>query len=219
VTGDHAASGSFDILALEGVADIEHSEVVCSELLRVEQDADLAGLAAVQRDAADAVYGLDGAADLLIGNFGQLAAADGTADEQRQDRVRLRVLFGDDGWQCIAWKPTDGGGHFFANVLRGAVNVALENEGASNVGEAFAGVDGDFVNAADRRDCVFERENDARDDFFGRGAGQLDINVDGGGIGFGKKIHSEAAVGKRAKRDEKRDQHHGEDGILDASFG
>ncbi len=49
--------------------------------------------------------------------------------------------------------------------------------------------------------------------------GKLDVDVDGGGIGFGKEIYGEAAVGKRAQRHKKSDKHHGEDGILYACFG
>ncbi len=45
--GDHAAAGGFDIFALERVAYIEDGEIVRGEFLRVEEDADLAGLAAV----------------------------------------------------------------------------------------------------------------------------------------------------------------------------
>ena len=128
-------------------------------------------------------------------------------------------MLGNYGRQRVARKTIYRSRYFFANVLGGAVDIALEDERAGDVGVAFAGVNGDFIDAADARDSVFEGENDASDDFFGRRAGQLDVNVDGGGIGFGKKINGEAAIRKRAERHKKSDKHHGEDGILYACFG
>ena len=128
-------------------------------------------------------------------------------------------MFGDDGRQSFARQSINGGGYFFANILGGAVDIAFEDEGAGDVGVAFAGVNGDFIDAADAGDGVFERKNDTGDDFFGRRAGQLDVHVDCGGIGFGKEIYGEAAIRKRAQRHKKSDKHHGEDGILYACFG
>ncbi len=128
-------------------------------------------------------------------------------------------MLGDYRRQSVAREAIHCGGYFFADVLGGAVDVAFEDEGAGDVGKTFAGVDGDFVDAADARDGVFEREDDAGDDFFGRGAGELDIDVDCGRIGFGEKINGKTAIGKCAEGDQKCDEHHGEDGILYAGFG
>ncbi len=80
-------------------------------------------------------------------------------------------MLGDDRRQRVAREAIYGGGYFFADVLGGAVDIAFEDERARDVGKTFAGVDGDFVNAADAGDGVFERKNDAGDNFFGRGAG------------------------------------------------
>ena len=73
--GDHAAARRFDVFALQRFAHIEDGEIVRSELLRVEQHADLPLLPAVQVNAADSIHGLNGAPHLLVGNLGQLAAA------------------------------------------------------------------------------------------------------------------------------------------------
>ena len=216
---NHTAAGRFDVFALEGVADVEDGEIVGSKLLRVEEDANLACLAAVEFDTADAIDSLNGAADLLVSNFGQLAAADRAADEQRQDWIRLRILLGDDRRQRVARKAIYRGRYFFADILSGAVDITFEDEGAGDVGIALAGIDGDFIDAAYARDGVFERENNAGDDFFGSGAGLLNVYVDRGGIGFGKKIYGEAAIRKRAQRHEKSDKHHRENWILYACFG
>ena len=81
--GNHAAAGRFDIFACEGVAHIKHREVVRGQFLRVEQNANLALLPAVELDAADAVDRLDRAAHLLVGNFRQFAAAERAAHQQR----------------------------------------------------------------------------------------------------------------------------------------
>ena len=54
-TGDHAAARRLDVFALQRVAHIQHGEVVGGEFLRVEQNANLARLPAVQVHAAHAV--------------------------------------------------------------------------------------------------------------------------------------------------------------------
>jgi len=79
----------------------------------------------------------------------------------------LRILLGDDGRQRVAREAIYRGGYFFANVLRGAIDVAFEDEGAGDVSKTFAGVDSDFVNAAYRLNSVLERQDNASDDFFG----------------------------------------------------
>src|SRR5262249_27387297 len=155
----------------------------------------------------------------FIGNFGQFAASERAADEQSEDGIGLRVLLGDDGGQSVAREAADGGGNFFANVLSSAFDVPLENESASDIGVAFAGINGNFVDAADGRDGVCKRKNGAGDDFFGSGAGEIDVDIDGRWIGFGEEIDGEAAVRKDAEGHEKSDEHHGEDRILDADFG
>ena len=185
-TGNHASARSFNVFAAEGVAHIEDREVVRGKLLRVEQNANLPRLPSVQVDAADAIDGLDGAADLLVSDLCQFTAAERAGDQHGHDGIGLRVLLGHYGRQSIARQAIGCGGDFFANVLRRAFDVALKNEGAGDFREAFGGVDSDFVDAAHRRDGVFERKNHAGDDLLGRRARELHLHVYGGGVGFRK---------------------------------
>src|SRR6266568_4041940 len=46
--GNHAAAGSLDVLPLQGCAHVQHGNIVRSQLLRIEQNADLPALPAVQ---------------------------------------------------------------------------------------------------------------------------------------------------------------------------
>ena len=121
-----------------------------SQFLRIEQHANLAALPAVQIDAADAIDGLDGAADLLVRDLCEFTAAERAGDQHGHNGIGLRVLLGDYGRQSIARQAIGCGGDFFANVLRRAFDVALKNEGAGDFREAFGGVDSDFVDAAHR---------------------------------------------------------------------
>ena len=65
------AAGNLDVLRDDGVADLGHRQAVRVQLLDVDDDVDLAGAAAGQADLADAVDGLDGAGDLLVGELGE----------------------------------------------------------------------------------------------------------------------------------------------------
>ena len=65
------AARNLDVLRDDGVADLGHRQAVRVQLLDVDDDVDLAGAAAGQADLADAVDGLDGAGDLLVGELGE----------------------------------------------------------------------------------------------------------------------------------------------------
>src|SRR4029078_8761964 len=65
------AAGDLDVLGDDGVAHALDRAPVRVQLLDVEDDVDLAGLAARDGDFADAVDGFDAAADLLVGALGQ----------------------------------------------------------------------------------------------------------------------------------------------------
>src|SRR5579859_438381 len=218
-TGNHSPARRFDIFALQSVAHVKHSEIVSGQFLRIEQNAYLTRLSAVELNAADAIHCLDRPTDLLVRDLGQFAATDWTAYEQGQNRVGLRVLLGDDGRERVARQAIHCGGYFFPDILRRAVDVAFQNERASNVRKTFAGVDGDFVDATYRRDSVLKWQHHPSNDLFGRSSRQLNIDVNCGRIGFRKKIDGQTTVRKRAQRHEKSDQHHGKDGILYAGFG
>ena len=57
----------------KALAHIEHGEIVGSQLLRIQQYANLPRLAALQIDATHAVDRLNRPPHLLVGDFGQLA--------------------------------------------------------------------------------------------------------------------------------------------------
>ncbi len=209
----------FDIFPLQGVAHVQHGKIVRGKFLGIEQYADLPGLSAIQLHAAYAVDGLDRPPHLFVGDFRQLPAAHWPAHQQGEDRVGLRVELGDDRRQRVTRQAVDGAGDFLANILRRAINVTFQHKRAGDVGKALERVHIDFVDSADRGNGVFERQYDAGHDLFGSRSWQSHFDVDGGRISLGKKVDGESAVGKRAQRYQKSDQHHREYGILDASFG
>src|SRR5262249_1104379 len=119
----------------------------------------------------------------------------------------------------VARQAIDGAGYFFSNIMRRAINIALQHKRAGHVRKPFEGINVDFVNAAHRRNGVFERQNHSRYNFFGSGARQTYFNVDGGRIRFGEEIDGKSAVGERPQRHKKSNQHPRENGILDARLG
>ena len=72
------------------------------KLLRIQQYADLPALPSIELDAAYPIHRLNGATHLLVRNFGQLAAAHRTANKERHDGIRLRILLGDDWRKRVA---------------------------------------------------------------------------------------------------------------------
>src|SRR5207302_1275025 len=180
---------------------------------------DLAALSAIEIDTANSIHGLNGATHLLVGDFGQFAAAHRAADEKRHDGIRLRIQLGNDGRKGVARQPVNSSGNFFTDVLCSALDVAFKDKRAGNIGKAFEGIDGDFVNAAHRRDGIFQRQDHTCNDLFRGRSRQPDFHVYSGRVGFGKKVDGQAPVGEHTQRHEKRNQHHREDGILYAGFG
>src|SRR6266478_373048 len=216
--GDHAPAWRFDVLALQSGAHIEDSKIVGGELLRIQQHTNLPALPAVEIDTADSVHGLDGAADLFVGDFSQLAPAHGAAHEKSHDGVRLRILLGNDGRKRISRQAANCARHFFSNVLSGALDIALEHKSTGNIRIALERPNIDFIDAADGRDSILEGQDHSSNNLFGSGSGQLYFHVHGGGVGLGKKINGQAPVRKRAQRHKEGNQHHRENGILYAGF-
>src|SRR5260370_31264323 len=189
------------------------------QLLGIQEDSNLTALPTVEFAAAACVDGLNGAAQLFVGDCGEFAATHGAAHEKRHDGIGMRILFGYDGGKGVARQPVYRSRDLFTDVLCRTLDVALEHKGAGDVRKTLEGIDADFVNAANGRDGVFERQDDSGDHLFRSGAGKAYCDVDGCGIGFGKKVNGQAAVAKHAKGDEKRNQHHRQDALLYASFG
>ena len=147
--GNHAPAWRFDVLALQSRTHVKDSKIVSGELLDIQQNSNLPGLAAVQIDAANSVHGLNDPTDLFVGDLGQFAAAHGAAHEESHDGIRLRILLGDDWRKSVARQAGNSSGNFFTDVLSRALDVALKHEGTSNVSKAFEGPYVDLINAAD----------------------------------------------------------------------
>src|SRR5260221_1252492 len=165
--GDHAPTRAFDVFPLQRRAHTQDGETMRGQLLRVQQDANLPPLSAVQLDAANSVHGLNSAAHLLVGDLGQFAAAHRATDQECHDWVRLRVLLGDDWRKGVARQSVDSPGNLFTNVLSGTFDVALQHKRARNFGKALEGPDADFVDTADGGDGVLERQDHAGHNLFG----------------------------------------------------
>src|SRR5258707_12330805 len=132
-----------------------------SKLLGIQEDSNLTALPTIEFDAADSVHGLNGAAHLFVGDFGEFAATHGAAHEKRHDGIGLRILLGDDGGKGVARQPVYRSRDLFTDVLCRTLDVALEHKGAADVRKTLEGIDADFVNAANARAVVVERHDDS----------------------------------------------------------
>ena len=131
----------------------------------------------------------------------------------------MRVELGDNRRQSVAGQAVDRAGHFLANILRSTFDIAFQHKRAGNVRKAFEGINVDFVNPTDGGDGIFERQNHSGYDLFGSRPRQPHFDVYGSGVCFGKKVNGQPTVGEGSEGHEKSNQHHREDGILDAGFG
>ena len=101
---------------------------------------------------------------------------------------------------------------------RVTINFTLERERDVRVALILVRVRPQLVDAADRVDGLFDPLGDLRLDFFGAGAGQLDLDVDVRRIGLRHQVEAEILVRERAEHDERGRHHDGEDRTLDADL-
>ena len=159
------------------------AQVVGVQLVEIHKDVDLPVLPAADVDAADAVHGLERAADLLVGDLGELAHGPVAADGECDDGVAVRIGFRDGRRQHVRRQLAHRLLYFFANVFRRLADVALQDEGDDDVGGAFGDHGAHLLDAADGGDGFLERHDDLRGDFFRARARQSHAHVHGGRIG------------------------------------
>src|SRR5215470_13925426 len=76
----------------------------------------------------------------------------------------------------------------------------------------------EFVNAADGRKSLFDRQHYLRDHLFRLSAGQEHADEDSRGIGLREEIDSQVAEREYSEHDQKADEHYRKDGALNANF-
>ena len=175
--------------------------------------------AAADIDAADAVHGFERAADLLVGDFGELAdravAADGQGDDGIAVGIRLwrRSAAARSAAACACACDTFSRTSSDASPMsRSSTKVTMMLALPSRHHRAH------LVDAADRGDRFFERQDDLRRDFFRTGARQSHAHVHGRRIGAREQIDAEVHEAEHSQNDQEEDQHEGEDRPLDADF-
>src|SRR5262249_28587988 len=138
------AARDLDVLGDDGVADLRNRQAVRVQLLDVHDDVNFTGAAAGNGDLADAVDRLDGARDLLVGDFSQRPQTEAVGrDHDRHDRIGVRIDLGNDRRQQLGRHHLDRAGHFFTHVVDGLIEVPLEHEADGDVAAAFADAGGD----------------------------------------------------------------------------
>src|SRR5262249_1451570 len=102
--------------------------------------------------------------------------------------------------------------------LRCLLDLALEDELNCDLRGCLSGSDAKLVYSADRRNCLFDRENALGDHLFRRGTRKSQADEDGGWIGLGEEVDAEIAKREDPEPDKKPDHHDREDRALDAYF-
>ena len=213
------AAGCFHVLPLHRVTHVRYGQPVCRQTLRIDEDADLARLASGDVHFAHAVHGLDGAAHLLVGNFGELAPAHRPCHKHGEDGVGIWIQLANHRRKDVGREAVKRAGHFFPNILGRALDIALQHKRADEAGNAFRRVHGHLVEPVHRGDGILERQYDARGHFLGAGPGEFDSDVNGGGISAGEQIDAQRAVRENAQRHQEGDEHNRKHGARDADVG
>ena len=157
--------------------------------------------------------------DLLVAELGQRAQAHRVRrHDQRHDRIGVRIDFGDDRRQQLGRHAPDGAGHLLADVVRGVVEVALEDEADGDLAAALGDARLDLVDPRDAADRLLHRLDHRRRHLVRAGAGQEQDHADGGRVGFGIEVDAEAAERERPEHDQRHDQHRREHRAADAEI-
>ena len=136
-----------------------------------------------------------------------------------EDRRGVGVDLGDDRRVDVLGKMRKHAVHVVAHLLRGDVDVLVEDEGDEHLRHALAGDRAELVDAADGVDRLFDLVGDLGLDFFGRGAGEAGDDGDHGEVDLGEAVDAELEVAGRADDADEEDEHGGEDRALDADLG
>ncbi len=83
------------------------------------------------------------------------------------------------------------GGDLLANLGGGGLRIDLEPQLDADARESFGRGRDHALDAVDAGDRVFDRLRDQRLDFFGRGAGERDADVDEGEVDLGEEVDAE----------------------------
>ena len=215
----HRAARNLDVLSHHGIAHLADRQPIRAQLLDVDDDVNLAGTTSTEIDLADAVDGLDGAADLLVGQLRQRSQAHrrGRHDE-RKDGVGVGIDLGDHRRQQLRRRALDGPGHFFADVVRGIVEVPLEHEADGDPRLAFGDARLDLVDTRHAADRFLHRLDDRARDLVGAGTGELQLHAHGRRVGFREEIHAEIAEREQPEHDQRQHEHRRGHGPADAEF-
>ena len=165
----------------DGVAHLVDGQAVRVQAIRIEQELDLAPALAVQLNRADVLQGFEHLLDLNVGDFGQLLLRAGTVHLERENRLRVRILFLNVGRPGVSRKAVDNGGDLVADVLGGRFDVALEREVDGDARVALIGRGAQLVDAADGVDGLLDALRDLGLDFLGAGARRFTLTKPGRG--------------------------------------
>src|SRR5215470_4861324 len=213
-----AASGRFDVLLADRVLDFVDRDAVCAQAFGVDVNANLALAAPAHRDLADAVNGLQNPPDLFVGDLGRLAQAAVAGHGDGHHGFGIGVGFLNDRRDDVRRQLAHRAGDLLAHVLGGVFDAAFERELDGDRRRPFGDSRAEFVNAADGRKSLFDRQRHLRDHLFRLSAGQIYADEDRRGIGLRKEIDSKVAERENPEHYQKADEHHRKYGPLYANF-
>ena len=136
-----------------------------------------------------------------------------------EDRRRVGVELLDDGLVDVPWELREDAVHVVAHLLRGDVDVLLEDERDEDLRDALGRDRAQLVDARDRVDRLLDLVGDLGLDLLGRGAREARDDDDGREVDVREAVDAEARVADAADDDEHEDEDRREDGPADAETG
>ena len=211
-----APARDLHVLPLEGGLHLLDREPVRGEPARIHGDLDLALPLAHQRHGADVLHALERPLDPLVGQLRDLPRGPAAGDDEGEDGRRVEVELLDDRRLGALRELGEDRGDLLADVLRGPLDVAVEDERDEDLALPLDRRRAQLVDPADRVDDLLDPLGDLALDLLRARPRQARRDRHGRDVDLREDVEAEVPVGGEPQHHEGDDEHRREDGPADA---
>jgi len=216
----HRPGGEFDILFKEGVLDVLDGELPRGEGFAVEPDAHCIARGPADANEGDPRQDREPVDEIAVCVVGQLKRGHAFAGEiEPHHDFGGGILLRDLGRVGFFRQDREKTRDRLTQVVRGAVDVARDEELDRDGGDLVHTGGGNALNRFDRADAVLDKLGDAPFDYSGGGTGIGRLDRDDGRLDVGVFSDLQAKVRDHPESDEEQAHDKSEDGTPDGDVG
>ena len=198
-SGQETSAGDFDILPLDGAADLIDGQAIGVHSVFVQQQLDFAMPVAGERDFADVLNGFEDLFDLLVDDLADLLLRPVSGNGDRKNGIRIRIHFLNDRRERVSRELVGNRRDLVPHILHCVLDLSLEDESDHDPGASLLGSGAQFIDPGDSIYNFLDRFGDLSLNLFGAGSGQAGLDDDHRKIRFGHQVQAELAVGSDAQ--------------------